>query len=104
VDQLKLHEAWFEIATRISNGGDGDWWICNIAKKLYRTGDISYETLEQIHARVHVERVRQESSAIKTPPTRGSTALWLNVTAHSNKGKIVRLRFIAKELRRLAEV
>ena len=104
---LKLHEAWFEAAEQIASGREG--WICNAVKRLYRMDKISHATLSQIHKRIQIERRRQgvrsfDPGAYDTTPSGPSTSLWQNIDDVVDARKVVRLRFIAKELRRLAKV
>jgi hypothetical protein len=82
---MKLHEAWFEIAKRLSEGRET--WICNAAGRLAISGLI----YEEILRRVEVERQRQ----------RAKHALWTHLHPHTT-GRVARIRFIASELRRLA--
>lgn len=105
---LKLHEAWFEAAEQIASGREG--WICNAVKRLYRMDKISHATLSQIHKRIQIERRRQgvrsfDPKVYDTTPSGPSSALWQNLNIGDDDArKVVRLRFIAKELRRLAKV
>jgi len=87
---MTLREAWFEIAWRIAYGKG--IWICNTAQQL----PISPQVHQEILGRVAVEAKRQGIGIFS------GESLWNPVKPRSVAGRVVRIRFIAAELRRLA--
>lgn len=107
--KLRLREAWFEIAREIAI--KDETWICNAAKRLYQDKQISLKTLKIIHMRIQLERVMQgvvtdsfeRGQRYNLSATGPSSSLWTHVQAPSDQGRILRIQFITKELRRLTK-
>lgn len=89
---MRIHEAWYKIAEGIAEGEH--FFICT---GIHRT-PMPPAVREEIRRRLDAERVRQGLS----PDSMGCGGLWRSEPYLSERGRVLRLLFIAKELRILA--
>jgi len=89
---LKLHEAWFEVARTLTEQGG---YICHVIDDMSKHEEISPEVEAEMQVRLNAERRRLGKSVSDMD----ALGLWpLDVA-----GRISRIQFCTKEIKRLAK-